>query len=71
MKTKRFDPKEIRKINDEDRMWFIEYWAEYVRTHPDKEWSRQQNILINSLMQNAKNSKLTKEQYLRIKGEIK
>jgi len=71
MKTQRFDPKEIRKINDEDRMWFIEYWAEYVRTHPDKEWSRQQNILINSLMQNAKNSKLTKEQYLRIKGEIK
>jgi len=54
-----------------DRLNFVEYWANYVRTHPDKEWSRQQNVLINSLMQNAKNSKLTKEQYLRIKGEIK
>jgi len=69
-KKQKFDAEEFRKINNEDRMWFVEYWANYVRTHSDKEWSRQQNILINSLMQNAKNSKLTKEQYLRIKGEI-
>ena len=59
------------KDNKEERMNFVEYWAEYVRTHPDKDWSRQQNVLINSLMQNAKNSKLTKEQYLRIKGEMR
>ena len=59
------------KDNKEERMNFVRYWAEYVRTHSDKEWSRQQNILINSLMQNAKNSKLTKEEYLRIKREIK
>ena len=69
MKREKFDAEELRRINDEDRMWFVEYWANYVRTHSDKEWSRQQNVLINSLMQNAKNSKLTKEQYLRIKGE--
>ncbi len=71
MKKQKFDASEIRRINDEDRMWFVEYWANYVRTHPDKEWGRQQNILINSIMQNAKNSKLTKEEYLRIKGEIR
>lgn len=59
------------KDNKEERMNFVEYWANYVRTHPDREWSRQQNVLINSLMQNAKNSKLTKEEYLRIKGEMK
>ena len=64
-----FSAEEFRKINNEDRMWFVEYWANYVRTHTDKEWSRQQNVLINSIMQNAKNSKLTKEEYLRIKGE--
>ena len=69
MKGRKFDAEEFRKINNEDRMWFVEYWAEYVRTHPDKDWSKQQNILINSIMQNAKNSKLTKEEYLRIKGE--
>lgn len=57
------------KNNKEERMNFVEYWANYVKTHPDKDWSRQQNILINSLMQNAKNSKMTPQQYLKIKGE--
>jgi len=55
--------------NKEERMNFVEYWAEYVKTHPDKVWSRQQNILINSIMQNAKNSKLTPKDYLAIKNE--
>lgn len=59
------------KNNAEERLNYVKYWANYVRTHPDKEWSRQQNILINSLMQNAKNSKLPREQYLRIKGEYR
>ncbi|MBS3074058.1 hypothetical protein J4447_01240 [Candidatus Pacearchaeota archaeon] len=36
------------KDNREDRMNFVKYWAEYVRTHSDKEWSRQQNIVIDS-----------------------
>jgi hypothetical protein len=58
------------KTNKQDRLNFVKYWADYVRTHPDKEWSRQQNILINSIMQNAKNSKLTPKQYLKIKGEL-
>jgi len=71
MKTSNFNPKEIRKLNNEDRMWFVEYWANYVKTHPDEVWSRQQNVLINSVMQNAKNSKLTGEQYLKIKGELR
>lgn len=57
--------------NREERLNFVKYWAEYVRTHPDKEWSRQQNVLINSLMKNAKDSKLTPKEYLRIKGELK
>ncbi len=34
------------------------------------QWSRQQNILINSMMKNAKNSKLTPKEYLKIKGEL-
>jgi hypothetical protein len=40
--------------NKEDRINFVEFWADYVRTHSDEEWSRQQNILINSVMQNIK-----------------
>ena len=69
MKKEKFNMKEFIKLNNEDRMWFVEYWADYVRTHPDKVWSKQQNILINSIMQNAKNSKLTPKEYLAIKGE--
>lgn len=36
------------KDNTEDRINFVKYWANYVKTHSDKEWSRQQNIVINS-----------------------
>ncbi len=57
------------KNNREERMNFVEYWADYVRTHPDKEWSRQQNILINSLMQNAKNLKMSPKEYLKMKSK--
>lgn len=53
-----------------DRMNFVKYWANYVRTHPDKVWSKQQNILINSMMKNSRNSKLTPKEYLEIKGEL-
>lgn len=62
--------KKIIENNNKDRMWFVNYWADYVRTHPDKIWSKQQNVLINSMIQNAKCAKLTPKEYLRIKGEV-
>ena len=37
-----------REKNDVERMEFVKYWAEYVKTHEDEDWSNQQNILINS-----------------------
>ena len=40
------------KDNREDRLNFVKFWAEYVRTHPDKEWSKQQNVVINSQIKN-------------------
>ena len=40
------------RTNKEDRLNFVKFWAEYVRTHSDEEWSRQQNILINSQIKN-------------------
>ena len=36
------------KDNKEDRLNFIKFWAEYVKTHSDKDWSKQQNVLIDS-----------------------
>ncbi|HLD06592.1 MAG TPA: hypothetical protein VJC16_03605 [Candidatus Nanoarchaeia archaeon] len=59
------------KNNAEDRLHFVLFWADYVRTHSDKEWSRQQNVLINAVMQNARHSPLTPRQYLKIKGELR
>lgn len=37
-----------KKKNFEERMKFIDFWAEYIKKHPDKEWSKQQKLLIDS-----------------------
>jgi len=34
--------------NKEERVNFIKFWADYIKTHSDKEWSRQQNVIINA-----------------------
>lgn len=31
-----------------DRKKFVIFWAEFVKNHEDKEWSKQQKILIDS-----------------------
>lgn len=48
---KRFDFEELSedlKRNFLERLWFIKYWAEYIKTHSDKDWSEQQKILIDA-----------------------
>jgi hypothetical protein len=48
---KKLDLKELEKekeINHQDRLNFVKFWAEYVKTHSDKEWSKQQNVVIDS-----------------------
>ncbi len=62
--------KDVEK-NRQERLWFVRHWAEYVKTHPDKDWSKQQNVIINSMFQNSKNYPLTKEQYLDIKERLR
>ncbi len=42
-----------KRQNTEKRRAMIKRWAEYVRTHDDREWSRQQNRLIDSQLQSA------------------
>lgn len=39
---------EFKKRNAEERLKFIDFWVNYIKTHPDEEWSKQQNVLINS-----------------------
>ena len=54
--------------NQKQRIEFVKFWADYVLTHDDKDWSRQQNVIINSCLKTAS---MTAEQFLRMKGEIK
>lgn len=42
-----------RRQNADRRRALIKRWAEFVRSHDDEEWSRQQNTLINSQLQSA------------------
>lgn len=35
-------------------MKFVELWAEYVRTHSDKDWSEQQKMLIDSQFKSSR-----------------
>lgn len=39
---------ERKRLNVEQRREFVKSWAEYVRDHPDGEWSRQQNTVVDS-----------------------
>lgn len=42
-----------QRQNVEDRRASFKRWAEYVRTHDDEVWSRQQNKLIDSQIRSA------------------
>ena len=52
--------------NQKERIHFVDKWAEYVKTHSDKNWSKQQNVIINSSLKSAS---MTKEQFFKMKGE--
>lgn len=56
----------MNEQNKKQRMEFVKFWANYVKTHDDKDWSRQQNIIIDSCI---KSSNMTAEQFLKMKGE--
>ena len=60
-----------KEKNQRERIKFIEFWANYIRTHSDKEWSRQQKVLIDSQVNNAKKQLITVKQYLEIKETVK
>lgn len=55
------------KDNKQERMNFVEYWAEFVKNNPDKVWSKQQKLLIDSQIKNAQNFELSRKDYIKIK----
>jgi len=40
--------KRFKEQNARERLEFIKYWVNYIKTHSDKEWSSQQKVLIDS-----------------------
>jgi hypothetical protein len=50
MKAKKSEKEFMKpgKNNKEDRINFIKFWVNYIKTHPDKEWSEQQNVVIDA-----------------------
>lgn len=58
--------KKEREKNFRERLRFVSYWVNYIKNHPDKEWSKQQNIVIDSQLKSLekfgkKNSKNKKK----------
>jgi hypothetical protein len=50
------DLDELRKFkiqNAKERLEFIDFWVKYMKEHNDKEWSKQQNIIIDSQISEA------------------
>jgi hypothetical protein len=56
----------IKNAHLQERLAFVRQYAAWVKRTPDAEWSRQQALLIDSLIENAQNMPLSKEAYLRI-----
>jgi len=56
------------EINQKQREWFIDYWVNYMMVHSDEEWSKQQNDLINSILQSAK--QWSREEFLELKSKL-
>ena len=46
--------KKWKKKNAEERLKFVRMHAEWMKKAPNSEWSRQQNVLINSQVKTAK-----------------
>jgi hypothetical protein len=54
----------MEDYNQKQRMEFIDFWVNYMETHTDEEWSRQQNVLINSMLKSAK--QFSRKEYLEL-----
>ncbi|AEC52792.1 hypothetical protein PNA2_1878 [Pyrococcus sp. NA2] len=58
------------KRDIEERLAFIRFYVEKLKENPDEVF-KEQVKLINSFLKAAKDFPLSKEDYLRLKGELK
>ena len=52
--------------NREQRVSGIKRWVEYIKTHSPDEWGEQQNRLVNSQLESARQSALSVEHRRRV-----
>ena len=50
--------------NFQERLWFIHHYSSWVKSVPNKVWSRQHAVFINSLFLNGQNYGLSPKEYL-------
>lgn len=60
----RLDEKHRR--NREQRIESVKRWVQYVKENPAEKWGAQQNMLINSQLEAARESGVSAEQYRRV-----
>ena len=53
-----------RISHKEERLAFVRRYASWVKRVPNEEWSRQQGVLIDSFIENARNMPLSCREYL-------
>ena len=54
-----------KKQNLEERLKFLRFYIQWVKSVPNEVWSKQQAEFIDSLFDNAKNFPLDAKQYLK------
>ena len=58
---------EKRRRNRERRLESVKRWVRYVKENPPEKWGEQQNRVIDSQLQAARESNVSAEQYRRVK----
>jgi hypothetical protein len=53
-----------RAVHIQERLAFIRPYAAWVRSVPDPVWSARQVVLVDSLLENARNMPLSSKEYL-------
>lgn len=55
------------KRDFKERLWFVRYWAAYVKRTPNAVWSRQQVSFINSVLKSVNSDP---EIYFKVKSRV-
>lgn len=55
-----------RERNDEQRIEAVKRWVAYIQEQPPESWGDQQNRLVNSQLESARQTDLDAEHYQRV-----